>query len=287
MNTENGNGSVENQRTLRSFILGLAVATITRPSRRDQQQAPGPSDLANKCDLCVARKIAQSLGLGGHVERTFSLKAWLGTAVHEKLERDLKYIYPHARQEITVQIGDLPGIGMVEGHVDLFIEPKRTVVDWKTTDLDKLKKYRTSAGPAAYTLGLTAPERKELTQLKEMERADRLPESQVARLVDLMARTEEHSGGVPEEYMGQTMLYLRGLIAMGLPAEYAALVFIPRDSNKVDDIWVASCRYRPDVAQAVINRAVHLASLVRSGQLQSIQPHPECFPCVIWPRLRH
>jgi hypothetical protein len=104
--------------------------------------------------------------------------------------------------------------------------------------------------------------------------------------VMLMAKSSEHTGGVPQEYMGQTMLYLYGLRAMGREADYAVLAFIPRDSNKVSDIWVASCAYRPEVAQAVINRAAHLASLVRSGRLNELSAHPECFPCSIRPRLR-
>lgn len=279
--------TAEEQQNICNFVEGIAVATITRPSQRDQQKAPGPSDLADKCDVCVTRKIAAYLGLGGRVNRGFSLKAWVGTAVHEKLERDLPHVYPHAEREITVEIGDIPGIGKVTGHTDVFLPRKRTVVDWKTTDLDKLEKYRKGAGPSAYTHGLTAQERAELEELKEFDRAGRLdPESlNLVRLTALMSRAEEHSGGVPSEYMGQTMLYLYGLRAMGRQADYAALAFIPRDSNNISDIWVSSCRYRPDVAQGVINRATHLAKLVRNGQAASLSPHPECFPCVIRPRL--
>ncbi|QJD53639.1 Cas4 family exonuclease [Streptomyces phage Kela] len=262
------------------------VATITRPSARDKQQTPGPSDLADKCDLCVARKIASSLGMGTHTERGFSLKAWLGTAVHEKLEKDLPGVYAHAEREITVDIAHIPGIGLVQGHVDLFLSRKKTLVDYKTTDMKKLKGYQSQAGLGAYVQGLTAPEREELTKLKAMDRAGLLAEADLGRMVMLMSRSEEHSGGVPSEYMGQTMLYLYGLRAMGREADYAVLAFIPRDSNNVSDIWVASCAYRQDVAQGVINRAAHLASLVKAGRINELAAHPECFPCSIRPRLR-
>lgn len=256
------------------------------PSERDGQVQPGPSDLASKCDVCVARTIAASQGLGSSVPGGFSLKAWFGTAVHEKLERDLPRVYPHAETEIEVQIGDIPGVGPVVGHVDVFDARKRSAVDYKTTELKKLKKYRTSVGPGAYTQGLVVQEREELTRLKELDRTEQLdPERDLPRLIDLMARSEQHSGAVPEEHVGQTMLYLRGLRAMGRPADYAVLVFIPRDSNKIEDIWVASCAYRPDVAEAVIRRASHLAGIVRAGRLRELEPHPECFPCVIRPRL--
>lgn len=277
--------TAEEQEKLRTFVEGIAIATITKPSTRDRQVTPGPSDLADKCDLCVARKIAASLGLGSHTERGFSLKAWNGTAVHEKLERDLPSIYAHAEQEITVKVADIPGIGAVVGHVDLFLPRQKTAVDWKTTDMKKLKGYQTQAGPAAYVQGMTAQERDELNILKGKDRAGMLSESEVPRLVSLITRSKENTGGVPQEYMGQTMLYLYGLRAMGREADYAVLVFIPRDSNNVSDIWVASCAYRPDVAQGVLNRAAHLAKLVRSGKINELEPHPECFPCVIRPRL--
>lgn len=277
--------TAEEQENLRSFVEGIAVATITKPSARDRQTAPGPSDLADKCDLCVARKIAASLNLGSHTERGFSLKAWLGTAIHEKLERDLPSVYAHAEQEITVDVAEIPGIGLVRGHIDLFLPKRRAAVDWKSTDMKKLKGYRTQAGPSAYVQGMTAPEREELVRLKAMDRGGLLGEADIGRMVMLMSRSEEHSGGVPVEYMGQTMLYLYGLRAMGREADYAVLVFIPRDSNNVSDIWVASCAYRPDVAQGVINRASHLAGLVRSGKVNELEAHPECFPCSIRPRL--
>lgn len=278
--------TAEDQENIRSFVEGIAVATITKPSARDKQRAPGPSDLADKCDLCVARKISASMGLGTHTDRGFSLKAWLGTAVHEKLERDLPEIYAHAEQEITVDVADIPGVGKVVGHVDVFLPRKRTLVDWKTTDMKKLVNYQKQAGPGSYVHGLTAPEREELAMLKTMDRAGVLQESETGRLVMLMAKSTEHTGGVPQEYMGQTMLYLYGLRAMGREADYAVLAFIPRDSNNVSDIWVASCAYRPEVAQGVINRAAHLASLVRSGKIGELTAHPECFPCSIRPRLR-
>lgn len=278
--------TAEEQTEIRNFVEGIAVAAITQPSGRDLQRAPGPSDLADKCDVCVARKIAASLGLPDRSDRKFSLKAWNGTAVHEKLEKDLPALYPHAELEIEVDVADIPGIGLVKGHIDVFLPLKRTLVDYKTTDMAKLKKYKTEAGPGAYVQGMEASEREELRKLKTMDRAGILSESDTARMIQLVRVSEKNSGGVPEGYMGQTMLYLYGLRAAGRKADYAALVFIPRDSNNVNDIWVATCVYRPEVAQAVLNRAAHLAELVRNGQAKDLTPHPECFPCVIQPRLK-
>lgn len=278
--------TAEDQENIRTFVEGMAVSAIMRPSKRDKQEAPGPSDLADKCDFCVARKIAAFLGLGDRGERGFSLKAWIGTAIHEKLERDLKFVYPHAEQEIEVVIGNVPGIGLVKGHVDVFLPRKRSIIDWKSTDLKKLRDYRTHSGPSAYTQNLTIQERDELKELKEREGVGMLSEAEVGRMMMLMSLAEEHSGGVPSEYLGQTMLYLYGLRAMGREADHAVLAFIPRDSNDVADIWVASCNYRPDVAEGVLRRATQLAMVVRSGGLPGLKPHPQCFPCSIAPKLR-
>jgi hypothetical protein len=278
--------TAEEQQNLRAFVEGIAVATITKPSKRDKQVAPGPSDLADPCDVCVAKSIAASLGMGSRSSGDFSLKAWLGTAVHEKLERDLRYVYPHAEQEITVTIGDIPGIGIVEGHVDVYLPRKRAAVDWKTSDKKTIEKYKKSSGPGAYTQGLTIQERTELADMKARELAGGLTKHDVGRMVMLMARSAQHSGSVPQRYMGQIMLYLYGLRTSGREAEYAVLAFIPRDSNTLSDIWVASCKYRADVAEGVIRRAAHLAGLVRTGQVGGLEPDPECWPCVKRPRLK-
>ncbi len=278
--------SAEEEENIRSFVRGLTTAVITKPSTRDKQRVPGPSDLADPCDICVTGKIAHFLGMAGPTGRNFSLKAWNGTAVHEKLERDLPGVYQHALLEITVEIGDIPGIGPVRGHADLYLPRKKTLVDYKTSDLKKIRGYQKGAGPAGYLQNLTAPERDELTALKAMDRGGLLGDAGSRRLVELTAHRDRPASGVPLKYLGQTMLYLYGLRAMGYDVEYAVLQFIPRDSNNVDDLWTTSCAYRSEVAQGVINRAADLADRVRSGRVKDLEPHAECYPCVIEPRIK-
>lgn len=280
--------TAEDLKNIRDFVEGVAVSSITMPSQRDRQVAPGPSDLANKCDLCVARKIAASLGVGEQRNNNFSLKAWNGTAVHEKLERDLPQIYSHAEQEIEVEIATIPGLGRIIGHIDVYLPHKLTIVDWKTKDLKAIETYKKQAGQNAHTKGLTFQERTELRHLTERQQAGRLTmgSEDMVRLAALVARSEDQLGGFPQEHLGQTMLYLYGLRAMGRPAEYAALVFIPRDSNDVTDIWVTVCEYQPDVAEGVLRRAEHLTRLVRQGRVGELKAHPQCFPCEIRPKLR-
>lgn len=221
------------------YVRNLIMDAITRKSGRDRQVMPGPSDLADPCDLCLGEKILSALRVSmGHLaplpvaprRDDFSLKAWVGTAVHERLEHALPQVWPQAAPESTVDIADIPGLGRVKGHVDLTLELDRAIVDYKTTDLKKLQGYR---GPS----------------------------------------------GVPVRYMNQTMLYLLGARRSGVPADHAALVFIPRDAVYLEDIWVASCSYRQDVAEDVLLRAQGITERILSGSVANLSSDPGCFVC--------
>lgn len=221
----------------RHFVSSLLLATITQNSSRDVQRLPGPSDLANPCDLCVARRLADSCGIDmKQAARYFSLKAWVGTSMHQKLENDLPPVYPYAEQEITVPIEVITGLGAVKGHVDAFFPKKKTMGDWKSTDMKKL---------------------------------DRIMQY-----------------GVPPSHFGQTMLYMYGLKKRGLDCEYATLTYIPRDSEKVSDIWVASCAYREDVAVGLLNRTRSLLDRLKLGDVGSMLSDPDCYVCNVQHRIR-
>lgn len=141
---------MEEQRT-RHYTNALIQATITQSSARDVQKLPGPSDLANSCDLCLARRLASSCGVDmSQPPRRFSLKAWVGTAMHQKLESDLPKVYPYAEQEITVPIETVPHLGAVKGHVDAFFPRKRTMGDWKSTDMKKLDRIMKFGVPSSH-----------------------------------------------------------------------------------------------------------------------------------------
>lgn len=219
------------------FATNLVTATLTRESARDIQRMPGPSDLANPCDLCVVRRIAASCGISFPQNPSkFSLKAWVGTAAHQKLERRIPEIYPQAQQEISVPITEIPGLGVIKGHIDMDLPQWMTMTDFKTTDLKKL--------------------------------------------ADIKATT------VPQSHFGQTMLYMYGLNNNGRPRSYATLAYIPRDSNRKSDIWVASCSYREDVAVGLINRTRNLVERLRAGDVEDITSTGNCFPCDIQPLLK-
>jgi len=149
--TEAYHPQIDEETRLRHFVNSIALATITQNSSRDVQKLPGPSDLANPCDLCVARRIAGCCGIDmRQVPRQFSLKAWVGTALHEKLERDLPRVYPYAHQEITVPIAVIPDLGEIKGHVDAYFPRRLIMSDWKSTDMKKLDKIRAHGVSAAH-----------------------------------------------------------------------------------------------------------------------------------------
>jgi hypothetical protein len=117
-------------------LRDLALAVIGMRSERDLQRMPGPSDLGDQCDVCVGGKIAQFLGMAEPAKRHIYAKTWIGTAVHEKLERDLPKVYGKAELEITVSIADLPGLGLISGHVDAYLPEVAALNDYKGLALD-------------------------------------------------------------------------------------------------------------------------------------------------------
>jgi hypothetical protein len=135
-----------------------------------------------------------------------------------------------------VPITEIPGLGVIKGHIDMDLPQWMTMTDFKTTDLKKL--------------------------------------------ADIKATT------VPQSHFGQTMLYMYGLNNNGRPRSYATLAYIPRDSNRKSDIWVASCSYREDVAVGLINRTRNLVERLRAGDVEDITSTGNCFPCDIQPLLK-
>jgi hypothetical protein len=136
----------------RKFVRDTVRATIMKQSARDKQSSVGPSDLGDPCDLCLASKMARHgpLTVGGSRNTGFSLKAWIGTAVHEKLERDLELPEEFAVKEEKIHIATLADYGEIVGHVDVQFTPVFTAVDYKTCDMDGpygLKKIKLDGPP--------------------------------------------------------------------------------------------------------------------------------------------
>lgn len=217
---------------VRQTVSTVVKTTITRPSDRDMQRSIGPSDIANPCDVCLAEAFRRSVGPREETSssRGFSLKGWNGTAVHAKLEQDMPLPEDEALCEQRVFIHHIDGYGDIHGHIDLYMPYLGTIVDYKTTDLNKLRNYRLDQE-------------------------------------------------VPIAHQNQLMMYTYGARRAGMKADYAALVYIPRDSNKLDDIWVASAEYHEEIALDSLARAERIWKQVNSADTSELLVHPECWLC--------
>lgn len=89
------------------------------------------------------------------------------------------------------------------------------------------------------------------------------------------------TGGVSDQYRFQAMTYARGIEMLGLPIEKICIVFIPRDSGNVKDIWVHEEEYQPEMAAAALDRATQIwAFLQEEGNTwRDLEEDDNCFQC--------
>lgn len=92
---------------------------------RTLQELIGPSEIGIDCDLCLGRKLALIKPLP-----EVSWYSFEGTAVHEKLDRDVFGPDPETLSENRVIIGKIIN-QEIEGTSDLFELIGDCVVDWK------------------------------------------------------------------------------------------------------------------------------------------------------------
>lgn len=138
----------------RHRIVRSILGTITQRTERDKQASIGPSEIGDPCAHCVGKALCRKYPElwwdtetspweaepGPHGEG-FGLAAWVGTAIHEKLERDHLY----GAKESTVTVWELPDYGLIKGHVDLIQEG--VPVDYKTAWVDDIKQYKLAGPP--------------------------------------------------------------------------------------------------------------------------------------------
>lgn len=143
--------SADNALARRRYLMQGVVSGITRPSGRDEQKSIGPSEIGNPCDYCVGRALCRKYPQYWRSPEPlnddhFGLKAWVGTAVHAKLEEDVDI--PGAVKESTITIGELAGYGPITGHADLYWNG--IICDYKTTDRAKLDLIKVNGPPLSY-----------------------------------------------------------------------------------------------------------------------------------------
>ena len=116
-----------------------------RNDARSLQLEIGPSEIGNQCDRRLAYRMANTAECN---TETDPWPATVGTAIHAWLAETVDFWNStHGTNWMTEKTIDFPEFGGV-GHGDLYKD--RTVIDWKTSNSDLIKKYQKEGPPPSY-----------------------------------------------------------------------------------------------------------------------------------------
>ena len=99
------------------------------------------------------------------------------------------------------------------------------------------------------------------------------------KIVGLKNLKKYRVGGVPQQYRFQAMLYGLGLHMAGKPIKKIAIVFIPRDSGNVKDIWVHEEEWQLEMAGAALDRAQEIYNHVKVHGWRDLESDDDCYSC--------
>lgn len=101
------------------------------------------------------------------------------------------------------------------------------------------------------------------------------------KVVGIKTLKKYRVSGVSDQYRFQAMTYARGLELLGRPVKKVAIVFIPRDSMNVKDIWVHEEEYQPEMAENALARAGALYSWLQEegNHWRDLDEDYDCFQC--------
>lgn len=99
------------------------------------------------------------------------------------------------------------------------------------------------------------------------------------KIVGLKKIKQYRSSGVPAQYRFQAMLYGLGLHLQGKPIEKIAIVFIPRDSGNVKDIWVHEEAWSLEMAEHALERAQQIFDHVKVHGWAELESDDNCYSC--------
>jgi hypothetical protein len=122
-----------------AIISAIEQHAMNRP--RSLQQRPGPSDLAQDCDHCLAAKLA-----GWQKRPDPAWLAYIGTAVHIQLGEALPAPW---LSEVQVTVGTIAG-EPVDGHADAWNPVMLTVLDFKIVGTTTMRQVRRGQVPPAH-----------------------------------------------------------------------------------------------------------------------------------------
>lgn len=123
------------------FDVDALVKSLTaNKGKRSRQVEIGPSEIGG----CRRRMWYRLKGQPTTNDNTLSLAAWMGTAIHSRIEHELRRQDMWGEKyEIEVEVESDGLLAHLKGHVDLYIPADRVLVDWKTTTKKNLSKFPT------------------------------------------------------------------------------------------------------------------------------------------------
>jgi hypothetical protein len=225
---------------IKSLILGL----MKQQTERDKQIKVGASNFSTLCSRCVAQDLLATHGSGSS---PYWLGAWMGTAMHNRLDAEAQVHRPAWVPEQKLVMGHLEGYGTIKSTTDLYVPDIFTVVDYKSTTKAKIKYIKDA---------LQDPESiYEATAIKE-------------------ARFKV--GG----YRNQGQSYGRGLVQAGHRVDWVSLCFVCRDGTGDGDVWAWTEPYNQERAEAVWNRVERLWAWLQEGHKpEELSPSQFCYAC--------
>lgn len=97
------------------------------------------------------------------------------------------------------------------------------------------------------------------------------------KTTDLAKLKSYRLNGVPNRHAKQIMMYGFGINRIR-KMKVASLIYIPRDSNNVNDIWVATADYNERMAVQALERAEKIYAKLLKGDL-NFDSARDCFVC--------
>lgn len=99
------------------------------------------------------------------------------------------------------------------------------------------------------------------------------------KIVGLKKIKSYRVNGAPKQYRFQIQLYARGCELAGYPVESVAIIFIPRDSGNVNDIFIHEEAYQPEMAEKALARAGDIYAHVLVEGWDNLPSDPDCWTC--------
>lgn len=126
-------------------LLSDIVIWNERTAPRSVQKTIGPSEIGNPCDRRIAYRIAATSPTNVWSD---PWPAIVGTAIHAWLEKAVnRFQDHHHNQDWLTELRVHPD-PLVQGSSDAFHVPTGTVVDYKTTNADTMRKLRKGDPPS-------------------------------------------------------------------------------------------------------------------------------------------